>query len=85
VPTVAVPGGGLLVIVGATGAALITIVNACVASGAVPFEAVIVPLNVPAVVGVPEITPALLIPKPGGRPDAVNVMGAVPVAVTVKL
>jgi hypothetical protein len=34
-------------------------------------------------VGVPEITPPLLMLKPGGKPDAVNVIGAVPVAVTV--
>ena len=85
VPTVPVAGGGALVIVGATGAALITMLKFWVALGNVPLAAVIVPLNVPAAVGVPEITPALLIASPAGKPDSVKVIGAVPVAVTIKL
>ena len=84
-PTVPVAGGAALVIVGATVPALITMLNACVALGNVPLAAVIVPLNVPAVVGVPAMTPALLIVTPPGKPVAVNVIGAVPVAVTVRL
>jgi hypothetical protein len=66
-----------------TGGGAITILNACVALGNVPLAAVIVPGNVPGVVGVPEITPALLIVSPAGNPDAVNVIGAVPLATTV--
>jgi len=73
------------VIVGATVPALITMLNAWVALGNVPLAAVMVPLNVPAVVGVPAMTPALLIATPPGKPGAVNVIGAVPVAVTLKL
>ena len=85
-PTVPVAGGAALVMVGAVGApALITMLNACVALGNVPLAAVIVPLNVPAVVGAPAIVPALLIVTPPGKPAAVNVIGAVPVAVTAKL
>jgi hypothetical protein len=83
VPTVPVEAGGGLVIDGATGAGRIAIEKACVASGATPLEAVIVPVNVLTVVGTPEITPAGLIASPFGKPDAVKVMGAVPVAVTV--
>ena len=68
------------------GAAPITMVKACVALGSVPLAAVIVPLNVLAVVGVPDITPVVgAIVSPVGRPDAEKVIGAVPVAVTVKL
>ncbi len=79
-----VPGGAALVMVGATGAALITMVKGWVALGRVPLAAVMVPLKVLAVVGVPEITPLLeLMVRPVGRPEAVNVIGAVPVAVTV--
>jgi hypothetical protein len=85
VPTVPVAVGGALVIVGATGAGLITMLKPWVALGKVPFAAVIVPLNVPTAVGVPEITPAVLIANPVGRPVAVKVIGAVPVAVQVKL
>ena len=60
--------------------------NACEELGSVPFEAVIVPLNVPAAVGVPEIAPvALAKASPVGSAPVVtvNVIGAVPVAVTV--
>ena len=80
------PGGAALVMVGATGAALITMVKGWVALGSTPLAAVMVPLKVPAVVGVPEITPLLeLIASPPGRPEAEKVIGAVPVAVTVWL
>jgi len=84
-PTVPVLTGIALVIVGATGDGLMTMEKLCVASGSVPLVAVIVPGNVPAVVGVPEITPLVLIDNPVGRPEALNVIGAVPVAVHVKL
>ena len=58
-----------------------------VAAGAVPLDAVMVPMKVPAAVGVPEITPPVLRVRPVGRAPAVTlkVMEAVPVAVTVKL
>ncbi len=49
------------------------------------MAAVMVPVKEPAVVGVPEIMPLVLIVSPAGRPTALNVMGAVPVAVQVKL
>ena len=45
--------------------------------------AVIVPLKAPALVGVPEITPAVVMLNPVGRPAAVNPIGAVPAAVQV--
>jgi len=80
-----VPIGVALVIVGATGAALMTMEKPCVASGRVPLAPEIVPENVPAVVGVPEMIPSALIVSPVGRPEALNVIGAVPVAVHVKL
>ena len=34
----------------------------------------------PVIIGVPEITPAVLIVIPGGSPDAVNMYGATPPA-----
>jgi len=50
------------------------------------FVALTVKLNVPAVVGVPEITPALLKFKPLGRlPLSIDQVGAVPVALNVAL
>ena len=49
---------------------LTTMLKPCVALGAVPLAAVIVPLNVPAAVGVPEMTPVELIVRPVGRPGA---------------
>jgi hypothetical protein len=63
-------------------------VKACVALGAVPFAAVIVMLYAPEVpaAGVPERRPAELSVTPlGNAPVSVNVIGVVPVAVTVKL
>ena len=75
----------MLVIAGAVGAGLMTMEKFCVAFGTVPLVAVIVPGNVPAVVGVPEMTPLVLIARPVGRPVAVNPIGVVPVAVQVKL
>ena len=53
----------------------------CVALGAVPLVAVTVPLNVPAVVGVPLITPAELKLNPGGRLPAVTLKVGEPVEV----
>ncbi len=67
------------------GTALTFMVNGWVALGAMPFAAVIVPVNVPACEGNPEISPALLIVSPVGNPEAVNVIGDVPLAVHVKL
>jgi len=61
--------------------------NAIVASGETPFTALTVKLNVPAAVGVPEITPPLERLKPPGRvPLAMlHVMGVSPLAVRVWL
>ncbi|HUJ12724.1 MAG TPA: hypothetical protein VL284_02955 [Thermoanaerobaculia bacterium] len=78
-PEVAVPlnGSGVGEIVRSAGgvkeivcaAFAMTIVNGWTASGAVPFDAVIDPLNEPAAVGVPEMSPAVAsIVSPGGRP-----------------
>ena len=49
------------------------------------FEAVSVAVFVPAVVGVPVIKPFVLFVRPAGRLVARNVIGAVPLAVTVLL
>ena len=80
-----VPVGAALVIVGATGAGLMRMEKPCTASGSVPLAALIVPVKVPPVVGVPEMFPLLLIVSPVGRPEALNVIGAVPVAMHAKL
>ena len=45
----------------------IVMLKFCVALGAVPFAAVVVPLKVPVVVGVPLITPPALKLNPGGK------------------
>ena len=58
--------------VGATGAAVTTMLNAWVALGSVPLPAVTVPANVPAVVGVPLRTPAPVSVRPPGRVPAVT-------------
>ena len=74
-----------MVIVGGTPILLITMLKALVALPAI-FSAITVKLNVPAVVGVPEITPAAPFkPNPEGRlPLAkVQVIGVVPVAARV--
>ena len=47
------------------------------------FLALSVTVKVPASVGVPEITPVFEQVKPLGSPDALQVIGAVPVAVRV--
>ncbi|MFO1529956.1 MAG: hypothetical protein U1F77_09565 [Kiritimatiellia bacterium] len=73
------PGGGA----GDGGGRVMTMEKAWVASGRVPLAAVMVPVKVPVVVGVPEITPPGLMESPSGRPGAEKVMGVVPVAVTV--
>ena len=72
---------------GVTGALLIIMLNAIVASGETPFAALTVKLNVPAVVGVPEITPPLERLKPPGRvPLSMSqVIVASPVAVSCSL
>ncbi len=67
------PGGGP--------AAEIVMLKFCVALGAVPLVAVTVPLKVPAVVGVPLITPAELKLNPGGRLPAVTLKVGAPVEV----
>jgi hypothetical protein len=77
-----VPGGGLLVM---TMPGEITIEKFWVAFGAVPFDAVIVPVKVPAAVGVPAIAPALLKVSPSGKAPEVTakLIGVLPEAVQV--
>ena len=79
--------GAVLVIVGATGADEMIMLNTCAPAGAKPFDAVTVPLNVPSTVGVPDNTPAVLKVRPVGSAPAVTekVIVAVPVAVYVWL
>ena len=74
--------GAALVIVGAVGPAVMLMLNDCVDTGRIPFEAVTVPLKAPTTVGVPEITPAVLRLRPVGSTPAVTakVIVAVPVA-----
>ena len=61
-------------------------VNAWVAFGKTPFEAVMVTGNEPDWVGLPESTPVLENVTPVGRgPDSLKVDAGYPVAVTVKL
>lgn len=70
------------------GAGAITRVTACVASGVLPFNATSVNVDVPAVVGVPEITPdAALSVRPAGSEPAITLQVGVgdPVAVAVWL
>ena len=69
--------GTALVIVGGVP---ITKLKFCVAAGENPFDAVTVPLNVPATVGVPDTTPAVLKLRPvGSAPDVTaKVIVAVP-------
>ena len=59
----------------------IVMLKFCVALGAVPLEAVVVPLKVPAVVGGPLITPAALKLSPGGKLPAVTLKVGEPVDV----
>jgi len=75
------------VIVGITGAGLMTMLSALVVFPAT-FSALTVKLNVPTAVGVPDINPVVPFnPKPVGRlpTDIDQVIGAVPVAVSVWL
>ncbi len=76
-------GAGPLVIAGATGAGLTVIEKFWVAAGLTPLLAVTVPVKVPLLVGLPEMTPAELKLNPGGRlPDVTLKVGAgVPLAV----
>ena len=79
-----VPGGGALMKVGATGAGRIRMATICVAMGGTPLLAVMVVVNVPAVVGVPEICPFVPMESPPGNPVAANFGAGVPIAVQVK-
>jgi hypothetical protein len=60
-----------------------SIENCCVAFGVVPFAAMIVTLNTPGTMGVPERTPPGAMSRPGGSPAALKIIGFVPVAVQV--
>ena len=66
-------------------AAAMAIEKFWVAGVARPLDAVMVPVNVPAAVGVPEITPVELSDNPLGKLPAVtaNVTGVVPITVQV--
>lgn len=80
----------MVVIVGAVpagGAVSITIESAFVASGAVPFAALTVKLNVPSVDGIPEMMPLVERAKPPGRLplSRLHVIGIEPVAARVWL
>ena len=80
-------GKVVVVIVGAIGAGLITMLRAAVVFPAI-FSALTVKLNVPAAVGVPDINPVdPFKPKPVGRlpTDIIQLIGAVPVALSVWL
>ena len=55
---------------------MMTMVKSCVALGSTPLLAVTVPVNVPATVGVPLITPALFMLRPvGSAPDVTLKVG----------
>jgi hypothetical protein len=74
-----------VVITGATAEAA-TLILRFLVSDPVEFVALTAKLNVPALVGVPEIVPEFVFkPKPAGRPPLVmdQVIGVVPVAVSV--
>ena len=86
-PTPTLPSGiDPVMIVGATGVTLI-VIESCAVSLPALFVALIVKVAVAAVVGVPVITPELLIDKPAGRlPDSMlHITGAVPEAASVAL
>ena len=61
--------GAALVMVGGVP---ITMEKLCVDAGAVPFDAVTMPLNVPTALGVPEITPDALKLRPVGNAPVVT-------------
>ena len=84
---VPVAGGAPLVITGAERAWLTVIEKFWVAAGLTPFVAVTVPVNTPAVVGVPNSTPLVPMLSPGGRlPEVTLKVGAgLPVAAKAKL
>ena len=77
-------GSVVVVIVGGTEVELIVIANAFVLNP-ILFSALTVKLNVPAVVGVPEISPLAEMVKPLGRLplSILHVMGVLPVADSV--
>jgi hypothetical protein len=79
------PGNAAVVIVGDTGAGLIVMLNCCVSFPA-PFVALTVNVEIPAAVGVPEITPvsAFSVSPSGSAPLSIlHVMGASPDAMIV--
>ena len=65
-PAAAVALSGCFVITGGTAAAFIVMVNATAADVPPAFVAVTVKFDVPAAVGVPEMTPLLLMVSPAG-------------------
>ena len=82
--TVVVIVGGTTVDVGVVSAAAMLRVS-CLLTVSALFDAVTAMENVPDDFGVPLMTPASLQVTPLGRPDTPQVMGAVPVAVSVAL
>jgi len=86
VPTVAGDGGDAFTNAGDDTTGLMTIVNGAVmASGATPLVAVILNVEVPGVVGVPDNTPPLDRLNPAGSvpPDTANVGVGEPDALNV--
>ncbi len=71
----------LAVVVGASVSSITVMVNVAVASAKTPSDAVTVNVYMPAVVGMPDSTPAALSVRPGGRSagGAENVPGGEPV------
>ena len=84
VPTLLPPAGlkGNGLRVGGNATAKISMLNAWLEFGNVPFAAVTVPAYVPNVVGLPEMMPDELRLRPGGNPPPVTeyVIGDVPLA-----
>ena len=79
IPTVPPGSGDVVVIVGGTADGLMVIWKFLLLLP-VAFVAVTLMVNVPAVFGVPDSHPPERIDRPPGIPAAVNVIGAVPVA-----
>ncbi len=74
-------GGGPLSMVGDGAGRTIVMLNGCGNAGAVPLLAVTMPVNVPAVVGAPLMTPAGLKVSPGGGVPVVTLNVGEPVDV----
>ena len=78
---------GCLLILGATAAALLIVIESCLETLPALLVALTVKVNVPAAVGLPVIVPLLASVKPFGKLPLtlVHVIGVVPVAARVRL